>query len=109
MTDADLGRGLVETAESIATGELSPVDLATASLNRIEQLNETLRAFVTVTADGALASARLAEQEVRQGRYRGSLHGIPFAVKDLVAMHGVPMTAGSAVLDGFVPDSDAAV
>lgn len=109
MTDEVLGRSLVETAKLIANRELSPVELVTAAINRIEENNRRLHAFVTVTADTALAAAQQAEQEIRRGQYRGSVHGIPFAVKDLFPIGGVPMTAGSAVLQGFVPDSDAAV
>ena len=109
MSDSILGRSLVATARLIADRELSPVEVVTASLDRAAQLKESHGAFVTVDRDGALAAARQAEDEVRRGRYNGALHGIPIAVKDLIAVEGLPMTAGSAVLEGFVPDADAAV
>jgi len=101
--------GIAELAPRIAAGEVSPVALTEAALARIEALNPALNAFMTVTADRALAAARTAEAEIAEGRYRGPLHGVPLAVKDLFATEGVRTTGGSKLLADWVPDHDAAV
>ncbi len=82
MTDALAFRPIAETARLIAAGMLSPVELVETMLSRIAALDGTLHSYLLVLADRALAEARTAEQEVRSGRHRGPLHGIPFAVKD---------------------------
>lgn len=102
MSVAALGRALRD-------GSLSPVDLAEAALRRIDALDEQVRAFVTVTRERALDDARQAERELRAGHDRGPLHGIPLALKDLVATRGIRTTAGSQVLADYIPDEDAAV
>jgi aspartyl-tRNA(Asn)/glutamyl-tRNA(Gln) amidotransferase subunit A len=78
-------------------------------LSRIEQLNPKLNAFITVTADSALAEARQAEEEIQHGRWRGPLHGIPIALKDLVDTAGVRITAASGLFKDRVPTQDAEV
>ena len=101
--------GIAELAPRIAAGEVSPVALTEAALARIEAQDTTLNAFITVTADQALAAARTAEAEIAQGRNRGPLQGIPLAVKDLFATKGVRTTGGSKLLADWIPDHDAAV
>jgi len=101
--------GIAELAPRIAAGEVSPVALTEAALSRIEAQDPALNAFITVTADQAIAAARDAEAEIAQGRYRGPLHGVPLAVKDLYATKGVRTTGGSKLLADWVPDHDAAV
>ena len=86
--------------------ELSPVELVRAQLARIEALDPALSAFVTLTADQALADARAAEAALRRGD-PGPLTGVPVAYKDLYATRGVRTTAGSALLADWVPDHDA--
>ncbi len=98
---------LTAAAERLRKRQLSPVELTQAVLDRIERLNPRIGAFITVTAEQALASARAAEQEIRQGRYKGPLHGIPVGVKDTHYTAGVRTTAASRVLSDFVPDFDA--
>ena len=100
---------ILEAARSLRVHSVSSVDLATAALSRIEQLNLSLRAFITVTADRALADGRRADTELAAGRDRGPLHGIPIAVKDLFAIAGVPNTAGSLVYRDRVPAADCTV
>jgi aspartyl-tRNA(Asn)/glutamyl-tRNA(Gln) amidotransferase subunit A len=97
---------IVAAAESIRTRQLSPVELTQAVLNRIDTLNPKLGAFTTVAASRAMDSARAAEREIQQGNYRGSLHGIPFGVKDTHYTEGILTTASSPVLKDFVPDFD---
>src|SRR6185312_2848113 len=78
-------------------------------LARIERLNPLLNAFITVTGDLAREQARRAEAEIRQGRYRGPLHGIPISLKDLYDSAGIRTTAGSRILADRVPTTDATV
>ena len=89
--------------------KVSPVQLAQACLARIEALNPTLNAFITVTGESALAQARQAEAEVQSGKWRGPLHGIPIALKDLIDTAGVRTTGGSALFKDRVPGEDAVV
>ena len=98
-----------EAAAALRKKGLSAVDLATAAIARIERLDGSLRAFITVTAPYALQRARQADAELAAGNDRGTLHGIPIAVKDLFAMRGVRTTAGSKVFENFVPDANATV
>ncbi|MEU4200771.1 amidase [Streptomyces sp. NPDC039022] len=100
---------LTEAARLIADRALSPVDLTTSVLDRIAAVEGKAGAFVTVTAEAALASAAQAEREIAAGRHRGPLHGVPVALKDLIDVAGVPTTASSRVRDGHTPDADAAV
>jgi aspartyl-tRNA(Asn)/glutamyl-tRNA(Gln) amidotransferase subunit A len=90
-------------------GEVSPVELTRQTLARIERLQPRLNAYITVTADLAIEQARGAESEIRAGRWRGPLHGIPYAAKDLFFTKGIRTTVGSRVLADFIPDDDAAV
>jgi aspartyl-tRNA(Asn)/glutamyl-tRNA(Gln) amidotransferase subunit A len=98
-----------ELAPLLAKKKLSPVELAQCYLARIEKLNPQLNAFLTVTAEEALAEARLAERELARGQRRGPLHGIPIALKDNIWTRGIRTTAGSAILREFVPSEDATV
>jgi len=88
---------------------LSPVELVRVYLDRIEQLNPRLHAFLTVTGEAALADAHRAAREIARGRWRGPMHGIAVALKDNIYTRGVRTTAGSKVLESFVPEEDAAV
>lgn len=90
-------------------GEISPVEVTRACLERIEKLNPSLNAFITVMAEWALAEARTAEEEIRRGEWRGPLHGIPIALKDLIDTAGVRTTAATALLENRVPTEDAEV
>jgi aspartyl-tRNA(Asn)/glutamyl-tRNA(Gln) amidotransferase subunit A len=85
------------------------VELTKACLERIERVDPALNTFITVTADAALAEARAAESELARGRWRGPLHGIPIALKDLVDTGGVRTTAASGLFADRVPSRDAEV
>ncbi|HXO03608.1 MAG TPA: amidase, partial [Stellaceae bacterium] len=93
-------------AELIAQKGISPVELVDAALDRIEKSQPTLNAFITVCAEEARAAAREAEATVMLGDPLGSLHGVPFAVKDLVNTAGVRTTFGSVALADNVPAAD---
>lgn len=97
-----------ELGALIAAGDLSPVEVTAALLQRIDRYNAELRSFITVCGETALAEARRAEVEIRSGGPLGPLHGIPIVHKDVLWTAGVRTTAHSATLLEFVPDDDAA-
>ena len=84
-----------ELAVRIRERKLSPVELAEAYLERSQRVGSKLNAYATLTRDLALNQARAAEREIASGHYRGFLHGIPYAPKDLVAVQGYPTTWGA--------------
>lgn len=96
-----------DAARRIAAGDLSPVALTEHHLRRIEALDGGLHSFLVVTAEHALAQARRAEAEIRAGRRRGSLHGIPFGLKDVYDTAGIATTGNSRVFRDRVPTRDA--
>jgi aspartyl-tRNA(Asn)/glutamyl-tRNA(Gln) amidotransferase subunit A len=100
---------LSAASQAVEKKAVSPVELAQACLARIEKLNPVLNAFITITAESALEQARIAEAEIGRGEWKGPLHGIPLAVKDLVETAGVRTTAASGVLEHYVPSEDAEV
>jgi aspartyl-tRNA(Asn)/glutamyl-tRNA(Gln) amidotransferase subunit A len=101
---------ITEASALIQARQLSPVELTQAHLERIEQLQPRLNAYITVVAEQALEQARVAEAELdQQEAFRGPLHGIPIALKDLYETAGIRTTAGSAFLRDHVPSEDAFV
>ena len=108
--DSDLTQlGLSEASQLVRKKKVSPVELTDACLRRIERLNPKLNAFITVTADAALAEARQAEAEIQRGNRKGPLHGIPIALKDLVDTAGVRTTAASGIFKDRIPTEDAEI
>jgi aspartyl-tRNA(Asn)/glutamyl-tRNA(Gln) amidotransferase subunit A len=108
-TDDLIELSLLEASELVRSRKVSPVELTKACLARIERLNPVLNAFITVTADAALSQARDAEIEIRRGKWRGTLHGVPIGLKDIIDTTGVRTTAGSALFKDRIPDEDAEV
>ena len=100
---------LLDVAEKIRTRQISPVEVTERVLARIDLLDDTLNAFVTVLAEQARHEAREAERENVGGHYRGPLHGVPISIKDLFATKGIRTTAGSRILADHVSDHDATV
>ncbi len=98
-----------EAAEEIRSGLITPTELVAECFERIDEQEDRLQAFVTLTRDEAMRDAERAEKELRTGLYRGPLHGIPIAIKDLIAVKGVPLTACSKVLAGNIAGEDAMV
>ena len=102
-------RSILQISELVRQGAVSPVGLTEDCLARIERLNPRLNAFITVTADSALQQARQAEAEIREGNWRGPLHGIPLALKDLIDTAGVRTTAASERFKDRTPVQDAEI
>ena len=98
---------VVELSRLLEAGEVSPVELTEAYLERIEEVNPKLNAYITVASDAAMQRARLAETEIGKGNYIGPLHGIPVAVKDQMWTRGIRTTNASTLLADFVPEEDA--
>jgi amidase len=101
--------GIAEASAHLRGGALSPVELAEALLARIAALEPSLHAFARVTADRAMDDAKRAEAEIARGDWRGPLHGVPVALKDLVDTAGIATEAGMKALAGRVPQEDATV
>ncbi len=97
---------IADAAERIRSRQLSPVELTEAYLARIDRLNPSINAYVTVTAERARADAKRAADEIASGQYRGPLHGIPIALKDLYDTAGIRTTAGSIIYKDNVPKAD---
>src|SRR5260370_20642148 len=85
-------KSAAELSPLLKARKLSPVEVVRAFLDRIEAVNPQVNAFITVTGEQALEQARKAEREIAAGRYRGPLHGVPFAPKDLLATNRNPTT-----------------
>ncbi|HEX2282916.1 MAG TPA: amidase family protein, partial [Thermomicrobiales bacterium] len=96
----------LELREHYRTGSLSPVEVTETVLARIDAVNPTLNAFITVTPERAMDDARRAEDAYRSGD-AGPLEGIPTSIKDLVPTRGIRTTSGSLLHKNRVPDEDA--
>ncbi|MGE5827208.1 MAG: Asp-tRNA(Asn)/Glu-tRNA(Gln) amidotransferase subunit GatA [Micromonosporaceae bacterium] len=93
----------------IAAGEVTAVEVTQAHLDRIAAVDERVHAFLHVDTDGALATAARIDQALARGERLGPLAGVPVAVKDVMATNGLPTTAGSRILEGWVPPYDATI
>jgi aspartyl-tRNA(Asn)/glutamyl-tRNA(Gln) amidotransferase subunit A len=102
-------RDIAAVGRDISAKSVSPVALTEMMLDRIGKIDPKLLAYVTVLKDEAMTSARQAEKEIAGGTYRGPLHGIPIAIKDIYDTKGVRTTACSKVRENYVPAEDATV
>ncbi len=100
---------LTEVAAKIAAREVTSSEVTRAMLERVAALDPALHAYVAVLAERALAQASVADREIVAGRYRGPLHGVPIAVKDLCDLVGTPTTAGTTILRDRIATSTATV
>ena len=100
---------IAEASDLLRRKQISPVELTNSCLARIERLNPTINAFITVMYESALDQARAAEDEIVAGNWRGPLHGIPIGLKDLVDTAGVKTTCASALFADRVPTEDAEI
>lgn len=102
-------RPITEVAAALRRGELRVTELIEAHLDRIAARNPALKAMVGIGAEAALGAAVTADRDLREGRDKGPLHGIPFAVKDLIDMEGAPNSCGSRRFAGRIAQQDAKV
>ena len=110
MSSDDLHyKSIAELGGLISQKEISPVDVTRAYLDRIDTLDERLGAFITVLADEAMNQAKEAERQISGGSYRGPLHGIPVAIKDIIHTKGVLTSAGSKVLADHIPTENSTI
>ncbi|MCB0107292.1 MAG: amidase [Caldilineaceae bacterium] len=100
---------ITELASLIQSRQLSSLELTQQMLQRIADLDRRFHAYVTVTTDLALAQARAADAAIHAGNYRGPLHGIPIALKDLCYTKGIATTCGAQMFGDFVPEQDGTV
>lgn len=98
---------LKQASDLVRSKRASPVELTQACLKRIEKYNPALNAYITVTGESALATAREMEAEARHGKWRGPLHGVPIALKDNIDTAGVRTTGASELFQDRVPTEDA--
>jgi Asp-tRNA(Asn)/Glu-tRNA(Gln) amidotransferase A subunit family amidase len=105
----DLTATIVSLGEALRQRKISPVELTRSCLKNIEDLNPALNAFITMTAELALAQARTAEEEILRGNWRGPLHGVPLGVKDLIDTAGTLTTAASHLYRTRIPTQSADV
>jgi aspartyl-tRNA(Asn)/glutamyl-tRNA(Gln) amidotransferase subunit A len=99
---------LIELAKQIEAKQISPKEITDEALQRIYDVNPEITSFVTVTEDLARSEAAEAEKDIIQGKYKGPLHGIPYAAKDLYNTAGIRTTSSSRVRKNFIPNTDAA-
>ena len=110
MSDSPLHyKTITEIAELIRSRELSPAEITGAALDRIAALDGELKSYATLTADRAMSAARKAESEIAAGGWKGPLHGVPVAVKDLCFTRGVRTMGGSKVYADHIPSFDSTV
>lgn len=110
MSDSQLWRlTLRQAADGLAGRRFSSAELLESTLERLDQTEPSVHAYVTLMEESARRDAVAADDELSRGAWRGPLHGIPVGVKDLLYTNGVATQAGSRVLEGFVPDHDATV
>src|SRR5687768_11259854 len=107
MQDLEIASmSLAEMAALVQSRKLTPLELTESYLRRIERLNPRLNAYVTVTAERARADAQRATEEIAAGNYRGPLHGMPIALKDLYDTAGIRTAGGAKILFDRVPAAD---
>jgi aspartyl-tRNA(Asn)/glutamyl-tRNA(Gln) amidotransferase subunit A len=100
-------KNITELGELVRIRKISPLEIVSACLRRIEELNPTLNAFITVLDEQALKDARVAEAEIQAGNWRGPLHGVPVGIKDFFDTAGIRTTAGFEHFKDRVPNKDA--
>ena len=98
---------LAEMIATIRKKKLSPVELAESLLARIDSLESSVKAWVTIHRTSLLKEARRCQEELARGKFRGPLHGIPIGVKDIFYTAGIRTTGGSKIFEKFIPDFDA--
>ena len=108
MNDDLIRKSTAELGRLLRARAISPVELMEQTLARMQQLQPSLNAFISIAADEAMAAARHAEGELAEGHWRGPLHGIPYGAKDLIATRTLPTTMGSRLFENHLPATDGA-
>lgn len=98
-----------ELAPMLENKEISPVEVTNAVFNQIDEMDDKINSYISVTKDQAIMGAKVAEQEILSGNYRGKLHGVPMAIKDNIYFKGSKTTMGSKIHQNFIPEYDATV
>ena len=98
-----------QLSNHLRSKKLSPVEIVTALLERIEDVDPIINSYITVRSDEVLQAARKAERQIAKGKYKGTMHGIPVGLKDLIYTKGVRTTMGCEIFKDFIPDYDATV
>jgi aspartyl-tRNA(Asn)/glutamyl-tRNA(Gln) amidotransferase subunit A len=96
-----------ELSKHLRSKKISPVEVVTALLERIEDVDPIINSYITVMSDEALNAAKQAERQIAKGKYKGAMHGIPIGLKDLIYTEGVRTTMGCEIFKDFIPDDDA--
>jgi len=109
MLDDPLCLSIKHISERIREGEISPVEIVEKSMERIKEMDAILNAFVTFHPEMARRAAKEAEAEIKSGKYRGPLHGVPIGIKDIIDTEGIITTQGSKIFKDNVPKLDATV
>jgi aspartyl-tRNA(Asn)/glutamyl-tRNA(Gln) amidotransferase subunit A len=109
MADELILKNARELGEVLRRRQVSAMEVVEAFVARTEALNGTLNAFITITAEHARQRAREVDTEIRAGKYRGALHGIPYAAKDVLATRGIRTSNGSKVTAEWIPDHESTV
>ncbi|HVP82725.1 MAG TPA: amidase, partial [Nitrososphaeraceae archaeon] len=100
---------IVELSKRIKDGNIKPTELVDYCLKAIKKLNPKLNSFITVLNERSMQEAEKLEKELTRGIYRGALHGIPFSVKDIIAVNNVPLTAGSKIFLNHKSKADSTI
>jgi len=109
MNNPFIGLSISQISEKIMEKEISSIEIVESCLEEIERVNTKINAFVTLDKHGAIKAAKTADKEIKSGKHRGPLHGIPIGIKDIIDTQGVRTTSGSAIYKEYIPKSNATV
>lgn len=109
MNNELASKSIEELSPLLRDKQISPVELTNAVLKNVENYNEKINAYIQIEREKAIRSAKVAEKEISEGKYRGRLHGIPMALKDIIYFKDEKTTVGSKIHQDFIPDFDATV
>src|SRR5699024_2191646 len=100
---------ILQIASLIKEKDISPVEITKNLLDKIENVNKTNNAFITICKETALREAKVAENEIMNGNYKGPLHGVPLSIKDNISVKDTRCTSGSLINQDYISENDAPV